>query len=192
MDFYKKNLNLFSIKKTISFNIMRKFIITFIFLLFTFSNSFAEVIENKVQDERNFGPWQVLCREDVMMANTTCKAFSKFYNNLATVYIQPHNKVANQVVIIIPPVLENTEVKVRIDKNEIIKSRNLSKDNYGVVPFSSRDQKIMLQQIKNGKEFFIRFTIKGNESDKSEEVTVKISLAEFNNMLTFYDQKISK
>lgn len=171
---------------------MKKFTITLLFLFLSFSNSFAEIIENKVKEEKDFGHWKVICKEDVMMGEISCKAFSKFYNNLATIYIQPHNKIANQVVIIIPTASEGTETKIRIDKNEIIKSRNLVKDNYGVIPFSSRDQKTMLQQMKNGNEFFVRFSTFDKETNKNEEITIKISLKEFNEMLTFYDQKISK
>jgi len=170
---------------------MKKFIIIIFFLFFLPYNSFAEIIENKTTEERNFGDWKVLCKEDVMMDETNCKAFSKFYNNLGTIYIQPHNKIANQVVMMIPPAVLNTEVKVRIDKHEVISSRALSQDSYGVVPFSSKDQKTMLQQMKAGKGFFVRFFVEDKGSNKNKEITIKISLAEFTKMLMFYDQKIS-
>lgn len=170
---------------------MRQFIIL-IFLLLTPNFTFAEIIENEIKEEQNFGPWKVICTEDIMMGKTSCKAFTKFYENLATIYIQPHNKIANQVVVIIPPALENTETKVRIDKNEVIKSKNILKDNYGVIPFSSRDQKNMLLQMKNGDVFFVRFTIRDKKTNESTEKTAKISLKDFNNMLMFYDHKIGK
>jgi hypothetical protein len=169
---------------------MKAIILNLFFYFLIILNTQAEIIENQLKEEREFGPWKVLCTEDVMMDRTSCKAFAKFYNGLGTVHIQPHNKIANQVVIIIPPAKLNTETKVRIDKNNLIKSRNLTANNYGVIPFSNREQKMMLDQMKNGKEFFIRFTTKNSESDKNNEVTIKISLEEFKKMLTFYDQKV--
>jgi len=170
---------------------MKKFIITLALALSFFSNSFAEIVENKVKEEKNFGPWQVICKQDVMMDKTNCKAFTKFYDSLSTIHIQPNNKIANQVVLIVPKALDGTGTLVRIDRNEVIKSKKKTKDSYNVVPFSGKDQKNMFEQMKSGKNFYTRFTVK-DKLNKEKEITIKISLAEFNKMLAFYTQKVGK
>ena len=164
----------------------------FLYYLFT-SFLYAEVIDNITKEEKKFGDWTVLCEEDVMMEDANCKIFTTFYNNTSSVYIQPNNKIANQVVIMIPSALETTDVKVKIDKNPLITSDIIEKrDRYGVIPFSPTKQKLMLSQLKKGQEMYIRFTVRDLKvAGGMKEITVKISLTEFSKMLVYYDLKIS-
>lgn len=165
-----------------------------IFTCLFFANSFAaEIIDNISKEEKKFGDWTVSCEEDVMMENIDCKIFSTFYNDTSSVYIQPNNKIANQVVVMIPSVLENTNVKIKIDKNKIITSDVVDKKSeYGVIPFSPAKQKLMLSQLKNGQDMFIRFTVRDLKvSGGMKEITARISLAEFSKLLVYYDLKMS-
>ena len=165
-------------------------------ILYLFTNYIslysAEIIENISINEKSFGDWTVSCEQDVMMDNVDCKIFTKFYNNTSSVYIQPNNKIANQVVIMIPSVLPNTTVKVKIDKNEIITSDIITNiSEYGVIPFSPRKQKTMLSQLKKGNELFIRFSVRDLKSvNGMKEITTKISLFDFQKMLVYYDIKM--
>lgn len=170
-----------------------KAIFFFIFNCFLFTNAFsAEIIDNIHREEKKFGDWTVLCEEDVMMENINCQVFTTFYNDSSSVYIQPNNKIANQVVIMIPSVLENTNVKVKIDKNNLIVSDIIDKrPEYGVIPFSPAKQKLMLSQLKNGQDMFIRFTVRDLKvAGGMKEITARISLAEFSKLLVYYDIKI--
>ena len=162
---------------------MKKFF-CFIFCVFMCRNSFsAEIIENISKQEDKFGDWVVACEEDEMMDKTNCKIFSEFYEN-SFIYVQPNNKVANQVVIIIPTAKNDTTLKFKVDKNALI-------DAYGIIPFSPVNQKTMLNQIKSGENLYLRFTIndpKGLNGEK--EMTAKISLAEFSKLLAHYNIKM--
>lgn len=166
---------------------------TIIGLLF-FNHLFAaEIIDNISKEDKKFGDWNVSCEEDVMIEKVDCKIFTNFYNESSSIYIQPNNKIANQVVIMIPSVLENTIVKVKIDKNNIIASDNIERrQDYGVIPFSPAKQKQMLTQIKGGQEMFIRFTVRDlKAAGGMKEITAKISLAEFSKLLVYYDIRMN-
>jgi hypothetical protein len=173
---------------------MRKvFFIVFCFLFS--SNLFAmELIENMSKEEKKFGDWTVSCEEDEMMGKINCKIFSAFFNEDSYVYIQPNNRVANQVVIIIPVAKEGGMLKFRVDRNDIIPSDSIVKnDEYGIVPFSPSKQRQMLEQIEKGQNLYIRFTISEPQSASGEkEITAKISLAEFPKLLVYYDMKIGE
>ena len=119
---------------------MKKFF-CFIFCVFMCRNSFsAEIIENISKQEDKFGDWIVACEEDEMMDKTNCKIFSEFYEN-SFIYVQPNNKVANQVVIMIPTAKNGTTLKFKVDKNALIVSDNITKnDAYGIIPFSPVNQ----------------------------------------------------
>ena len=50
----------------------------------------------------------------------------------------------------------------------------------------------MLNQLKNGQEMYIRFTVRDLKvAGGMKEITVKISLTEFSKMLVYYDLKLS-
>lgn len=171
---------------------MKKILVA-IFLIFSITPSFAEIIENRTKEEKNFGPWKVICERDIMMGEISCKSFAKFYNDMATVYIQPHNKYSNQVVVIIQSAAMNTVTKLKIDQNPIIKSELVTKDNYGLIPFSNRQQKHIFRQLQEGQNLYIRFFVPLAEgSDKNKEITVRLSLEEFNDMIAFYNKATGK
>lgn len=170
-----------------------KRIFCFIFY-FLFSNNLlaATLIDNISKDEKKFGDWTVSCEEDEMMEKVNCKVFATFFNENSSIYIQPNNKVANQVVIIIPTAKEGSILKFRVDQNDLISSDNIVKnDEYGIIPFSPSKQKAMLNQIKVGQSLYIRFTVSDPQAANGEkEITTKISLVEFPELLTYYETKV--
>ena len=172
---------------------MNKFCLSILFYCLICFSVHAEIIDNIIVDEKKFGDWTILCEEDVMLENSSCKVFTTFYSDTSSVYIQPNNRVANQVVIMIPSALETTNVKVRIDKNPLIISDIIEKRaDYGVIPFSPTEQKMMLNQLKNGQNMYIRFTVRDLKvASGIKEITAKISLAEFSKLLVYYDSKMS-
>lgn len=171
---------------------MKKFFIIILGCLL-FNTSFAaEIIDNISKEEKKFGDWTVACEEDVMMQKVDCKIFAQFYDDNSSVYVQPNNKIANQVVVIIPSILENTNVKVKIDDNNLIISDTIDKvPEYGVIPFSPAKQKLMLSQLKTGQEMYIRFTVRDLKvAGGVKKMTAKISLAEFSKLLVYYDLRM--
>lgn len=171
---------------------MQVLLFTIISFLFFNSSFSAEIIDNISKEEKKFGDWVVACEEDIMMEKVECRIYSLFYNDTSSIFIQPNNKVANQVVIMIPSVLESTNVKVKIDKNSLISSDTIDKKpEYGVIPFSPAKQKQMLNQIKLGQEMFIRFSVRDLKAPGGmKEITAKISLTEFSKLLVYYDLKM--
>ncbi|GMO59504.1 MAG: hypothetical protein Ta2D_05220 [Rickettsiales bacterium] len=161
-------------------------------LFFIFSISNASVIDNVVKEEQKFGEWTINCTEDVMFGNKHCKIWTDFYDTTSKIFVQPNNKNANQVVFILPKAIENGVVMVRVDKNAIINSDPVDKKNkYGIVPFSPKKQKTLLQQMKAGNEMLIRFNINNSrEIGGIQEITTKISLLDFNKMIIYYNDNI--
>ncbi len=171
---------------------MRKIFCIILYFVFSSNLFAAELIDNISKDEKKFGDWTISCEEDEMMEKIDCKIFSTFFNENSSIYIQPNNKVANQVVIIIPSAKEGSTLKFKIDKNELISSDTIVKnDEYGIIPFSPSKQKMMLNQIKNGQIIYIRFTVNDPQAvNREKEITAKISLAEFPKLLIYYDTKV--
>jgi invasion protein IalB len=170
---------------------MRKIFCIILYFLFSANLFAAELIDNISKEEKKFGDWTVTCDEDEMMEKIDCKIFSTFVTEGSSIYIQPNNKVANQVVIIVPLAKEGTNLKFKVDKNDLISSDNIVKnDEYGIIPFSPSKQRTMLSQIKNGQILYIRFTVNDPQAVNGEkEITAKISLAEFPKLLIYYDMK---
>ena len=168
-----------------------------ILFIFFISQSYlfsAEVIDNVRNEKRKFIDWVVECNQDMMSDIVNCKAYASFYDNNSFFFIQPNNKIANQVVIIIPSVLENTIVQVKVDKNSVIHSDFTDKSSlYGVIPFSPQKQKMIFDQLKFGKNVYIRFSVKDSKSPKGQkDITAKISLKDFQQILLYYNSKINK
>jgi hypothetical protein len=153
----------------------------------------AEVIDNIVRDEKKFGEWMLICEEDVMFDNISCKISTTFYQNSSMIFIQPNNKIANQVVIMIPSVAENTMIKVKVDKNQVVTSDIIDKKmEYGVIPFSPQKQRLLYSQMIDGEFLLIRFTVRDlREIGGMKDITAKISLIDFGKMITYYNSKIN-
>lgn len=173
---------------------MKKILFLAIYLLFSVGQAFsAQVIENIQKEDRVFGDWTVSCEEDIMMEKVSCKIFTTFLNGSSSIYVQPQNKVANQVVVMIPSIAEKTSVKIRIDKNPLIVSNTIEKRaEYGVIPFYPADQQKLLNEMKPGKDLYIRFAISDPKSQSgAREITVKISLMDFIKMLDYYETRVN-
>lgn len=170
---------------------MRFLVSAFIFAVWAMSSVNAEVIGNINREEKKFGEWFVVCEEDVMLDNADCKAFTNFYNGTAQMFVQPQNQVANQIVLIIPQVLDGSIVQMRVDKNKLLRSDPVVRNEFGVIPLSPSVQKSIFEQLRPGQNLFLRFSVQTGKND-FREVTIKISLAEFSKMLVYYDMKMSK
>jgi invasion protein IalB len=167
-----------------------------IFLIFIFTISHILILKNIAQaeiielrnDEKTFGDWKVYCEIDDMMSSAHCKIASKFYDNSSVISLQPTNHFANEFFIIIPKIKLGSFVKIRVDKNDLIISKNASQKEFGLMPINEQQKNILFSQMKNGEYLFLRF----NVNDSEKEITAKFNLKDFNKALEYYSNKVFK
>ena len=124
---------------------MNRLIISFFFIFLTFVNANSEVIDVK-NEEKNFGEWKVICEIDDMMSYAHCKIASKFFDNSSVITLQPFAKFANQFFIIIPQITHGSFVKIRVDQNDLILSKNISAKDFGLIPLEDFQKNNLLNK----------------------------------------------
>lgn len=167
---------------------MQKLIIYVILILMTFTPvkfATAEVIDLQ-KDEKTFGDWKVYCETDVMMDASHCKIAAKFFDNSSVLTIEPTTKFLNQLFIVIPQIEKGSFVKIRIDKHDIILSKNVDPRDFGLIVIDDVSKNELYNQMKKGDFLFFRFSVKS----QSKELTVKLSLKDFRDALSYYNSKV--
>jgi len=157
----------------------------FFLLAFDKKIAIAEIIEPR-NEEKSFGDWKVFCEIDDMMSTSHCKIASKFYDNSSVISLQPTNHFANQFFIIIPKIKLGSFAKIRVDKNDLILSKNITNKDFGLLNIDNSEKNNLFNQMKSGEYLFLRFNI--NDSEK--EITVKLSLQDFIKALSYYNNKV--
>ena len=157
----------------------------FFLLAFDKKIAIAEIIEPR-NEEKSFGDWKVFCEIDDMMSTSHCKIASKFYDNSSFISLQPTNHFANQFFIIIPKIKLGSFAKIRVDKNDLILSKNITNKDFGLLNIDNSEKNNLFNQMKSGEYLFLRFNI--NDSEK--EITVKLSLQDFIKALSYYNNKV--
>lgn len=122
-----------------------------------------------------------------MVDATFCKIATKFYQNQATMILEPLSKMTNQMTLIIPNLQLGNAVKMRVDKNDVIFSKNAKKADFGLVHLGGGEKELLLRQMKGGDFLFIRFNINGLD----QETTVKLNLADFKQAALYYQSRIN-
>lgn len=166
---------------------MKTIFLKFLLILTLTSLATAEVIDVR-NDEKSFGEWKVYCEIDDMMSYSHCKIASKFFDNSSVITLQPVAKYANQFFIVIPQITINSFVKIRVDQNDLILSKNLTNKDFGLIPLDDQQKNLLFLQMKTGDFLFLRFNVRGQQ----KEITAKINLEDFRNALGYYDIKASK
>jgi len=166
---------------------MKRLLISFFFIFYFTVNANSEVIDVK-NEEKNFGEWKVICEIDDMMSYAHCKIASKFFDNSSVITLQPFAKFANQFFIIIPNIAHGSFVKIRVDQNDLILSKNISAKDFGLIPLEDSQKNNLFLQMKTGDFLFLRFNIKGQQ----KEITTKINLQDFRDALEYYNHRASK
>lgn len=167
-------------------NSLNILILTIFFELTSFNNfSKAEIIDVQ-NEEKVFGEWKVFCETDVMMSISHCKIASKFYENTAVISIEPTLKFLNQLFIAIPQVTVGSFVKIRVDKNDLILSPNVTNKDFGLILLDERQKNLLYTQMKTGDFLFLRFNVRNSE----KEITAKINLRDFRNALGYYHDRV--
>ncbi len=163
---------------------MKFFLSILLFLQLAIFEASAEIIDIQ-KEEKNFGDWKTFCEIDVMMDAAHCKIASKFYDNTSVITIEPTAKFSNQLLIVIPQVRLGSFVKIRIDRNNLILSNNVSNRDFGLISLSEEQKNTIFSQMKNGDFLFLRFSIR----DSDKEITAKISLKDFRSALNYYNSR---
>ncbi len=163
------------------------FFLATVFLLTSVNPVHSEIIDIQ-NEEKTFGDWKVFCEIDAMMGIAHCKVASKFYDNSSVITIEPTIKFLNQLFVIIPQAQVGSFVKLRVDRNDLILSRNLGIKDFGLIPLDDEQKNSLYRQMKNGDFLFLRFSVRG--SDK--EITAKINLKDFRDALSYYNSRVSK
>ena len=170
---------------------MKKILMTIflatLFQLTSFNQAGAEIIDVR-NEEKIFGDWKVFCEIDDMMSLAHCKIAAKFYDNSSVITIQPSAKFANQFFIIIPQVAVGSFVKIRVDQNDLILSRNINSKDFGLLPLDDQQKNALFLQMKNGDLIFLRFTAR----ESAKEITIKLNLKDFRAALCYYNARASK
>jgi len=166
---------------------MKKIFLTLAVLILFSNQSFAEMV-NPQKDDKIFGEWRLICENDVMVDVPYCKVASNFYQDQAAISIEPSLKFSNQMIMVIPNLKLGENVQIRIDKNDIIFSKPVTKDDFGLVNLTSQRKFNILSQMKKGDFLFIRFNISTSE----KEITVKLNLKDFRDAVSFYNSKYSR
>jgi hypothetical protein len=166
---------------------MKKIFLTLIVLILFSNQSSAEVIGLQ-KDEKTFGEWRLICENDVMIDIPYCKVASKFYQDQAAISIEPSLKFSNQMIMVIPDLKLTETIQIRVDKNDVIFSNPARKDDFGLVNLTPKQKSAILLQMKNGDFLFIRFNVRASE----KEITVKLSLKDFRDAVSFYNSKYSR
>ncbi len=166
-------------------NSLNILILTIFFELTSFNNfSKAEIIDVQ-NEEKVFGEWKVFCETDVMMSISHCKIASKFYENTAVISIEPTLKFLNQLLIAIPQVTVGSFVKIRVDRNDLILSPNVTNKDFGLISLDEKQKNLLYTQMKTGDFLFLRFNVRNSE----KEVTAKINLRDFRSALGYYHDR---
>jgi hypothetical protein len=162
------------------------FFLTIFFELTSFNQSSAEII-NIQNEEKTFGDWKVFCEVDVMMDMAHCKIASKFFENSAVITIEPTVKFLSQLLVAIPQIKVGTFVQIRVDRNDLILSKNISAKDFSLIPLDDTQKMDLYRQMKGGDFLFFRFSVRNSE----KEVTAKINLKDFRSALSYYNSRIS-
>jgi hypothetical protein len=167
---------------------MRKIFTVFLLVFFVLSNHSAQAeIIDVTNEEKVFGEWKVFCEVDDMMDTSYCKIASKFYQNTAAITIEPTAKFLSQLLIVIPQVKIGSFVQIRVDRDDIIISKNISAKDFGLIPLDDEQKNSLFRQMKSGNYLYLRFNLR----DQENEVTARINLKDFRNALGYFNSKTS-
>lgn len=165
---------------------MRKIFAVFLLVFFALNISAAQAeIIDITNEEKIFGEWKVFCEIDDMMDTSYCKIASKFYQNTASITIEPTSKFLSQLLIVIPQIKIGSFLQIRVDRSDIIISKNIGAKDFGLIPLDDEQKNSLLRQMKSGNFLYLRFNLR----DQENEVTARINLKDFRSALGYFNSK---
>ena len=168
---------------------LRLFAILFLTLWCSFAN--AEIIENREIINKKFDIWTVSCEDDEMLNYIRCRLFVEITDG-TTLFVNPQS-TQNPILLVSNDAYFDRRFFIKIDNNKLITSNDFINNKYGIASFNSADLKTIYNQINTGNFIYIRFTIRDNSSVNGfKEITAKISLAEFQKALIYFNKQVNK
>jgi hypothetical protein len=150
----------------------------------------CDVIANKKVTNKDFGVWNVSCEEDEMFGSIRCVLFVEITEK-TVIFVNPYNKIP--VLMISKDSYPGRNIFIKVDNNKLIVSKPTVDGRYGIISFGDRDTRNMLDQVKSGSNFYIRFAMrKSTFPEGFKEITVKFSLSEFQRAFTYYVEQVNK
>jgi hypothetical protein len=168
-------------------NIFWRFFLALFFQLASLNIANAEIVDLQ-KEEKTFGEWKVFCETDLMMSISHCKIATKFFENTAVISIEPTQKFYSQFFIIIPQAKSGSFVTIRVDKSDLILSKNVESKDFGLINLEETKKQTLFQQMRIGEFLFLRFNVK----DQEKEITARINLRDFRNALGYLNSRIVK
>ena len=147
----------------------------------------AEIIDVQ-KEEKTFGEWKVFCETDLMMSISHCKVAAKFFENSAVISVEPTQKFYSQFFIVIPQIKSGSFVTLRVDKNDLILSRNIETKDFGLIALEEPQKQALYQQMRSGEFLYMRFNVR----DQDKEFTARVNLTDFRNALGYLSSRLSK
>lgn len=126
-----------------------------------------------------------------MLNEIDCRLFVEVTGG-TTLFVNPLSN-ENPVLISSKDAYYEKRMYVKVDANRLIASQPININKYGLINFTQSEMKALQNQIKNGSNLYIRFTIKDLTSPNGyREITAKISLAEFPKALVYHNNQMNK
>lgn len=170
---------------------MFRFFYTVLFLTLWCTSINAEIIENREIINKKFDIWTVSCEDDEMLNYIRCRLFVEITDG-TTLFVNPQS-TQNPILLVSNDAYFDRRFFIKIDNNKLITSNDFINNKYGIASFNSADLKTIYNQINTGNFIYIRFTIRDNSSVNGfKEITAKISLAEFQKALIYFNKQVNK
>ena len=170
---------------------MFRFFYTVLFLTLWCTSINAEIIENREIINKKFDIWTVSCEDDEMLNYIRCRLFVEITDG-TTLFVNPQS-TQNPILLVSNDAYFDRRFFIKIDNNKLITSNDFINNKYGIASFNSADLKTIYNQINTGNFIYIRFTIRDNSSVNGfKEITAKISLAEFQKELIYFNKQVNK
>jgi hypothetical protein len=151
----------------------------------------AEVIDSQKIVNKEFGPWIVSCKEDVMLGKSNCKLFAEVVEG-TTLFVNPNNN-DNKIILISKDIMEGSRVIFRIDRNDLIGSGIVESNAYNIINIGTDRKREIFEQLKVGNVFYVRFSVKDDSNNTgSRQVTARLDLADFVKALDHYNTMMTK
>lgn len=152
-------------------------------MFFCINSLKAEIIKNEDVNTQKFGIWNVSCKEDQMLDKIECKIFAEITDQ-SIIFLNPLNK-ENMITVISKDIMPNSQMLVKVDKNQLFNSLEYKGNEFGNVDFTIDDKINIFNDIQNGQSLFFRFF-----TANSKEITVKLSLKDLQKALNFFNSKM--
>lgn len=162
----------------------------FFIVFVNFSDIKAEIIQNEVLINKEFGSWIVSCKQDIMFDKKDCKLFTEITAG-TVLFINP-NVENNKIVLISKDIISGSKTVFKVDRYDFVETYEKQNNQYNLVDMDVKAKKTIFNQMKAGNSLFLRFTVKDeSELSGTKKITAKLSLADFTKALIYFESRFN-